>query len=993
MHDSYLFERQYKEEKSILNISEEWKKILGESTLEMLCNEYVEVIPFLNESEYCLKSEILESEYFEILEIYRKGRYIDEIIEDDKLQDKLFYTFYVPFLKLARYYQKEKYGLVLEKYFLLGIQDEIYYSLSYIATRTLVNEIQLLKSELVGKNSEEKYLHYIMQYLCDSEYIEEIFEFYPLLLRCMLEKVCSVLAFFNQLLDRWEKDLPSICNYMQLKDTIIVQIRKVGDNHRSGQATARIFLNDGSSIFYKPRSLKIEKIYYEVINKLYFSCGLTEFNFLIMDLEDYGWEKEIKYIPCENEKELQRYYIRIGMHLMLSYVLDIQDLHYENLIAHGEFPVFVDIEAVCGNITKYQEKLTAERKAEWILESSVLGSGILPRGCNNKDLFCAISGKGGLKTDWQTIKLVNTMTSDIKTEYTNAITPYGQNIPYLDGKMYGHEKFVKEIYLGFEQAYQYISANKMLFTKRFRNFTSRLLVNHTHNYVKLIQLSYHPMFMSDGGARQMALSKNFSLNMKKNLNIGKTIFESELYALIRGDIPYFSFSSDKKDIFLENDKILFSGLSIIPEEYINMRINNLSDKDLRFQKWLLSNSLKYSVKCNVNLINKKLFNRSASIEFCKQIGDYLIERAIYNNSYMDVTWLISSTYSIRVADIYLYEGICGIAVFFAALNKFAPTERYSLMEQKLIHKLYNYTVNDKQIDSYTGAFCGASAIVYTYLLLYKITDNKQFIRYAEIYESKLFKILKNDEKYDLLYGNAGAVAIYVNLFEVTGNGKYLLRAKIAADYLMKKAKRTVDGVYWYNNEIEQRIEGLAHGGSGFAFCFTKLFEKTGDIKYLNIAIDAIRYENKAYDENWVEKKHQCFGTERVYWCHGAGGIALVRKEILKHLNGFQYEWMLPGYQAALKKVICTLDLNMRSACLCHGMLGNMMIIKDLCESDAERLWKQCSSRFEDFAKNIDLEKLEDGNPGLMMGLCGIGYGLLYMSQNEQILPNILKLEI
>lgn len=997
MNDSYLFERKYKEKNTCLNISEEWEKILGKSTLEMLCNNYMEVTSFLNESkEYCLKNELLESEYSKILGIYKKGQYIYETIEDDRLKDKLFYTFYVPFLKLAQYYGKLEYGVTIEKYYLMGIQDEIYNSLSHIAIRILVNEIQFLKNELLGRDAEEKYLYYVMQYLCDSEYIEEIFQFYPLLLRCMLEKICMILAFFNQILNRWEKDLPAIYKCMQLSDTTIVQIRKVGDNHRNGQSTVKISFKDGSNIFYKPRSLKIAKIYYELLNELYLSCGLRGYDFPILDYEEYGWEKGIEYIPCKNKKELQHYYMRMGIQLMLSYVLDIQDLHYENLIAHGEFPIFVDVEIICGNITKYQEKLSAEEKAEWMIESSVLGSGILPRNCRNKDLFCAINGIGGIETDLKIIKIVNSMTSDIKLGYTNAVTPDGQNIPYLDEKMNVQEKFAKEIVTGFNQAYQYISNNKMSFINRIRGFVSRLLINHTHNYVKLIQLSYHPIFMRDGGARQMILSKNFSLHMKKDMNIGKAIFESELCALVKGDIPYFSFSSDKRSLVLEKDKVLLEYLNIIPEEYIDMRIKNLSDKDFRFQQRLLSQVLKYTETYNAREINKELYNRNTAIEFCKQIGDYLINMVIYDNSYTDVTWIIPSGYAIRVSDMYLYEGISGMAVFFAALNRLAPTRQFFQMEQKLIRKLFNYTTNSKEIDAYSGAFCGEASIVYTYLLLYKITNNKQFIKHAEMHESKLLQVIKNDQKYDLLYGNAGAVVIYINLFEVTGNRKYLSRAKNAADYIIEKAKRSGEGIYWHTDEKKHSIEGLAHGGSGFSLCFTRLFEKTGEKKYLNIAIDAIKYEDKMYDdnvENWVEKEHQYLGKGRVYWCHGAGGIALARKEILKHLNGFQYEEILSDYQKALKKVKSTLDLNMRTGCLCHGMIGNMMIIKGLYESDMETLWRQCSSKIEDFIRNVKLEDLENGNPGFMMGLSGIGYGLLYMSQGKQILPNILQLKI
>ena len=37
--------------------------------------------------------------------------------------------------------------------------------------------------------------------------------------------------------------------------------------------------------------------------------------------------------------------------------------------------------------------------------------------------------------------------------------------------------------------------------------------------------------------------------------------------------------------------------------------------------------------------------------------------------------------------------------------------------------------------------------------------------------------------------------------------------------------------------------------------------------------------------------------------------------------------------------------------------------------------------------------LENGNPGFMMGLAGIGYAVLYLDENSKKFPNILKLEL
>ena len=80
---------------------------------------------------------------------------------------------------------------------------------------------------------------------------------------------------------------------------------------------------------------------------------------------------------------------------------------------------------------------------------------------------------------------------------------------------------------------------------------------------------------------------------------------------------------------------------------------------------------------------------------------------------------------------------------------------------------------------------------------------------------------------DLLYGNAGAVIIYLNMYELTMDKKYILRAEIAANYILKNLKEkysifnNIEG-----NKISRLDRGIAHGGSGYSICFTRLFGKT-----------------------------------------------------------------------------------------------------------------------------------------------------------------------
>lgn len=65
--------------------------------------------------------------------------------------------------------------------------------------------------------------------------------------------------------------------------------------------------------------------------------------------EKYCIEEFISNRECKTEDEIIKYYHRFGEYVALAYLLCGNDFHYENVIAHGEFPVLIDIETLIQN--------------------------------------------------------------------------------------------------------------------------------------------------------------------------------------------------------------------------------------------------------------------------------------------------------------------------------------------------------------------------------------------------------------------------------------------------------------------------------------------------------------------------------------------------------------------------------------------------------------------------------------------------------------------
>src|SRR5207247_8717689 len=83
---------------------------------------------------------------------------------------------------------------------------------------------------------------------------------------------------------------------------------------------------------------------------------------------------------CTSVEQVSRFYERQGGYLALLYALEATDFHFENLIASGEHPVLVDLEALfhprTGGSDPGEPILELESHA---LEHSVLRVGLLPQ--------------------------------------------------------------------------------------------------------------------------------------------------------------------------------------------------------------------------------------------------------------------------------------------------------------------------------------------------------------------------------------------------------------------------------------------------------------------------------------------------------------------------------------------------------------------------------------------------------------------------------------
>ncbi|QRO00154.1 type 2 lantipeptide synthetase LanM [Archangium violaceum] len=151
-----------------------------------------------------------------------------------------------------------------------------------------------------------------------------------------------------------------------------------GDLHAGGRAVAVLRFEDGRRVVYKPKDLRVTRAVldlYALLNDAGLPLGLHVHTVLCR--RGHAWEEYVDAVPCGTAAGVERFYLRAGMLARLMQLLEAQDLWLDNLVAHGEHPVLVDLEMVLQPRLASLASGTARQAAEDFLSESVAPLGLL----------------------------------------------------------------------------------------------------------------------------------------------------------------------------------------------------------------------------------------------------------------------------------------------------------------------------------------------------------------------------------------------------------------------------------------------------------------------------------------------------------------------------------------------------------------------------------------------------------------------------------------
>ncbi|MGC5328092.1 type 2 lanthipeptide synthetase LanM family protein [Brevibacillus sp. SYSU BS000544] len=916
------------------------------------------------------------------------AQYIDEeaFADSELLDNHPFQTFLQPFLIWARNElqaaSSEWQTMFGELSFdwdaiLEGFMQTLRLMLSEISGRTIIAELHTVceQGQLRGESPEDRYNCFLRSRLTGKEQILQLLRKYPVLARLLTEMTEKKLRTTSETLERFIKDRCELEKKWGVDFSQLYHITlQAGDSHKGGQSVAVLHFRSGHKLVYKPRSLEMDDCFQQLLVWLNERGDHPSLPVLkIWNRGEYGWSEFVEAKPCEEEKQVQRFYHRHGSYLAILYLLQAADFHHGNVIASGEYPYLIDLEALFYRYTPTEGSVSATDKASGLLLTSVLRTGLLPASRFKSGMFngVEISGIGahsGQILQQQVYRYENIGTDQMMLVKAQIPLAKSNNRPIWNGIEVRAEEYTDQIVRGFEEMYQLIAQHKEELLaeegpiKRFKGVDTRVLIRSTQVYAKMLEASLHPSNLTDGLQRVQLF--DFMWRLAETHPVITQLIHSECKDLLDHDIPYFSSKVDSRDIWDSRGKkfegywpvdsftLVCKQLASMSKEDCQRQINHTHLAMLTLeQSW----ELRLTDRKNETRKPEHLtYSNQQFLEASIKIADDLATTAIWGDDRQTVSWLgtgVDEFGQLRFSplDFGIYDGSLGLVLYYAYLAKETGNKSYEQIAKAALNSSMEWLQKPGTIES-GSLFYGYAAYCYTFIHLAALWNEPEWLKRALTFLPQLERMMMQDRKWDLIAGTAGILFACIKLYSATGDQKALQLAIACGNRLIEHAKALPQGIGWVSDLTRGHpLAGLSHGASGYALVLTELAMLSGEERFGAAAQRAIQYERTLFSEehgNWIDLRH---GDQKypVQWCHGDLGNLDVL--LFAATSGQDHSLQEAVYQLAAR------SLN---------------------EANADG-W------FTGIPDGLD-------TPGLLVGKSGIGYALLRLANPS--VPSILALE-
>ncbi|MCA9653960.1 MAG: type 2 lantipeptide synthetase LanM [Myxococcales bacterium] len=908
------------------------------------------------------------------------------------------------------------------------------WTLHAMLMRAVVLELNVarMRGELNGETPEERFDAFVRR-LSEPRRALTFLAEYPVLARSLVRT-----------LDKWERASAELLLHLArdaeaLRETFgdvlgpRARLTRVdggaGDVHRDGRSVLIVHFGD-ERLVYKPRSLAVDVHFQALLRWLGQRAKIPSLRTLtVLERGDHGWVELVKAGPCRSLDEVRRFYQRQGALLALLHALEAVDFHYENLIAAGEHPVLVDLESLFhARLGETPELEPEHRLVGEATARSVMRIGILPQrvpgreGQPGPDLS-GLAGAPGQLTPTAVLQWDGLGTDRMHARREHLPMPGGANLPALEGEATDVLRFEGDLAEGFVAVYRALVEHRGALLAddgpiaAFADDEVRCVLRATRVYGMLLTEAFHPDHLRDGLERERLLDRIWvGVETMPHL---RRVVGHERAELEHGDVPLFTTRVGSRDLWSGGGERVAEMLPTTGLQQVIERIRSLDESDLARQRWYLRASLatleisratvewsRYP-EVEVEPEPEPARLRERAREAALAVGDRLIDLALRDDE--AITWVglcYDDTYwSLAPLLEDLYAGSAGLACFFAFLGEVGGRAQHTEVAREVLRGLRRRLglVAD-QLRS-VGAFNGWGGSIWTLTHCGRLWGEDELIDEAAAIARRCASLVDADEDLDVIGGSAGLILTLGGLHRVRPDDEWIAIASRAGDHLLSRAREVNGGLGWFSRiETMRPITGMSHGAAGIAWALAELFGLTGEERYRDAALGAIRYERSRLVPmlgNWLETdqsdekalRHKGSSALSVAWCYGAPGIALARLRCGQQIDD-------AGIREDLAVALrTTVEQGFgRNHSLCHGDLGNLDVLAQVSRSTGDvALARTCDRILAMTLASIDADGLRCGvplgveSPSLMNGLAGIGYGLLRAAHPERV-PSVLGLD-
>lgn len=716
--------------------------------------------------------------------------------------------------------------------------------------------------------------------LCSPAYREALFGKFPVLMRFCVQTTLYFLRFCRQLLKRIADNRTALMGRFDLPKPFELEHVQLdeGDLHDYGSSVA-ILTVSGERVVYKPRALAMHRMFATLAHRCEKQAGFLSLQVSdVLDCGDYGFEEFVESRDCSTIDEVKRYYRRYGQIMGMVWLLNGNDMHFENIIPNGEYPQIVDFETMITNKVMYERHNEgAAGIVEDAIARSLAHSALLPSGMPVNAMGERID-VSALNPETQKVPAIIAYAVD--TDSDHAHYEHGEirldktlHVLSLNGVAMDPRPYRKVILDGFNVAVDALADIGIdeLLDIIGTDGRIRVLIRPTNNYARFQDFIYHPAVLSDMRDVEAILENLYVFPFTN-----KRIFISEYDQLLAGDIPLFTTRVSSTEVIGADGTVIENACRQSAMDIIRIRHEHISD-EARLQRRVIRNALGMPSSRNPLSIPKDWRDTG----YARAVAEELMSEAVMDDATGTVAWLSSDRTDssqqsgLKIGSNELYLGQTGTALLFQELGQRKHGERYSSFARRCAESVFRFQTAGPT----ESAFSGGLSRGYGALRLLTHDNNGTLRRHlrdiVQAMPRYTAEYVKDDAtpasglRVDYVTGAAGVIVLLLAMHELLSDDAIL-------DHADRLGQRMIAAITPRWDDIAADDDfvfpyGAAHGLESVALAFWRLYGATEECEYA-------RFAHEAWSRAARRRARQ-HTRSLTKWCRGDIGVLWVQNEL------------------------------------------------------------------------------------------------------------------